>query len=224
MLSKYGMDNIIVTIVLGSFLILMGFFFHRTWLCFPLELCGFLLIIFTMIFFRDPDRTIPEYALNDKSVILSPADGKVLEIIEEHEDVYIKDSCKRISIFLSILDVHVNRTPTAGVVEYFEYHPGKYMIAFNPKSSLKNEQTHIGVSNKYGKVFFKQIVGILARRIVWELNVGDTLEVGQKFGMMKFGSRMDVAVPVDSQIFVKPGDKVVAGITRIAKLNTKKHE
>ena len=104
--------------------------------------------------------------------------------------------------------------------KYFKYHPGHFIAAFHHKASEKNEQTHIGIETKYGKVFFKQIVGVLARRLVWDIKVGDTLKAGQKFGMMKFGSRMDIILPKNTRALVKMGDKVIAGETIIAKLST----
>ncbi|MFC2130007.1 phosphatidylserine decarboxylase [Bacteroidota bacterium] len=218
MLTKYGTNNIIVMIGLGIVMIIIGYFLNRWWISLLIVLTGFLLILFTFLFFRDPERKIPADAINDESIIISPADGRIVEIVEENEDIYLKGKCKRISIFLSPLDVHVNRSPASGVVEYFKYHPGDYFVAYHPKSSAKNEQTHIGIKNSYGKIFFKQIVGILARRLVWDIKEGDTLEVGQRFGMMKFGSRMDVSVHPNSEIFVKKGDRVTAAITKLAKL------
>lgn len=218
MLTKYGTNNIIVMIGFGIVLIIIGCFLNRWWISLPIVLTGFLLILFTLWFFRDPERKIPADALNDKSIIISPADGRIVEIVEENEDIFLKSKCKRISIFLSPLDVHVNRSPASGVIKYFKYHPGNYFVAYHPKSSAKNEQTHIGIENSNGKIFFKQIVGILARRLVWDIKEGDTLEVGQRFGMMKFGSRMDVSISPESEISVKIGDRVTAGITRLAKL------
>ncbi len=218
MLTKYGTSNIIIMLGLGIILILAGVYFNRFWLTLILEILGVLLILFTLWFFRDPERNIPDSALNNNSIVLSPADGKVVEIAEETENVYLKDKCIRISIFLSPLDVHVNRSPVTGLIEYFKYHPGKYLVAWHPKSSSKNEQTNIGVVNEHGKIFFKQIVGVLARRLVWDIEEGDSLKVGQRFGMMKFGSRMDISVHPNSEIKVKVGDKVKAGITEIAKL------
>ncbi|MFH1051880.1 MAG: phosphatidylserine decarboxylase family protein [bacterium] len=218
MLTKYGTSNIIIMLGLGIILIITGLLLNKLWISLILEILGILLIAFTLWFFRDPDRKIPDSAINDNSIILSPADGKVVEIVEETENVYLKDKCIRISIFLSPLDVHVNRSPVTGKIEYFKYHPGKYLVAWHPKSSSKNEQTHIGVINEHGKIFFKQIVGVLARRLVWDIKEGDSLKVGQRFGMMKFGSRMDISVHPNSEIKVKVGDKVIAGITEIAKL------
>ena len=205
-------------IAFGIILIAIGIIINRLWLSLILEILGILLIAFTLWFFRDPERKIPNSALNDNSIVISPADGKVVGIAEEMENIYIKDKCKRISIFLSPLDVHVNRSPVTGKVEYFRYLPGEYLVAWHPKSSEKNEQTHIGVINDFGKIFFKQIVGVLARRLVWDINEGDSLTVGQRFGMMKFGSRMDISVDTNSEIKVKVGDKVKAGVTEIARL------
>jgi len=218
MLTKYGTSNIIIMIGFGIILIAIGIIINRLWLSLILEILGILLIAFTLWFFRDPERKIPNSALNDNSIVISPADGKVVGIAEEMENIYIKDKCKRISIFLSPLDVHVNRSPVTGKVEYFRYLPGEYLVAWHPKSSEKNEQTHIGVINDFGKIFFKQIVGVLARRLVWDINEGDSLTVGQRFGMMKFGSRMDISVDTNSEIKVKVGDKVKAGVTEIARL------
>ena len=123
-----------------------------------------------------------------------------------------------ISIFLSPLDVHVNRSPVSGIVEYFKYNAGKYLVAYHEKSSEKNEQTHIGVKTEKGKVFFKQIVGIVARRLVWDIEVGDELVVGERFGLMKFGSRMDVMLPIGSDVYVEIGQTMVAGLTILGRL------
>ncbi len=218
MLTKYGRSNIIVMIGVGIILIFISLFLRPVWLSFTILFIGFLLITFTSYFFRDPVRHISEEAKNDPSLILAPADGKVIEIVEEMENVYLHKKSIRISIFLSPLDAHVNRSPISGVIKYFKYHPGKYLVAYHPKASSKNEQTHIGVENQCGKCFFKQIVGIVARRLVWDIKEGDSIEIGQKFGMMKFGSRMDIAIDTSSDILINIGDKVVAGETILAKL------
>ncbi len=202
----------------GIVLLALAIITNKIWLSILLGLPGLLLIIFTFIFFRDPDRVIPQEALESEAAVVSPADGKVMEITEIYEDTYLRRKAKQISIFLSPLNVHVNRVPTSGVVKYFKFIPGKFLAAYEPESSVKNSQTHIGVENKYGKILFKQIVGVLARRLVWDIKEGDTLQVGQRFGMMKFGSRMDIMLPVDCEISVKPGDRVVAGETIIARV------
>jgi len=218
MLTKYGLDNIIILLFISIVLIVSSAFISKTWVSSIFICLGVLLISFTLWFFRDPDRTIPEKVLNDESLVLAPADGKIVQIKKINEDVFLKQNAVQISIFLSPLDVHVNRVPISGVVKYFKYNPGDYIIATNPKSSEQNEQTHIGMENSSGKIFFKQIVGIVARRLVWDINVGDKLKAGQRFGMMKFGSRMDVILPEDSEIYIKEGQSVVAGETIIARL------
>lgn len=222
MITKYGLDNFFIILFVGLLLIITPRFIDTfKWLSWILYTLGTLLVLFSLIFFRDPERTIPKEALNDESIIISPADGKVVNIETEYEKHYLKSESKRISIFLSPIDVHVNRTPVGGEVKFYEYYKGEYLVAFHPKSSELNEHSRIGVENKYGKVFFKQIVGVLARRIVCDVKVGDKLKVGDKIGMMKFGSRMDIAIDPESEIFVKVGDRVVAGETIIAKLAKK---
>lgn len=204
---------------IAAVLLISGYFVENKILTYSFVSLGLVFALFTLWFFRDPDRTIPPEALADESIVISPADGKIVQMEVENERHYIKGESKRVSIFLSPIDVHVNRTPVSGVVEFYEYVPGDYLVAYHPKSSEKNEHSRIGVKNKYGKVFYKQIVGLVARRIVCELKVGDSIQVGDKIGMMKFGSRMDIALEPDAEILVKIGDRVVAGETIIAKLN-----
>lgn len=199
-------------------LIIPSLFFLSNWFSYIFLLLGLLLFFFTIWFFRDPERNIPEEAKNNSAVILSPADGKVVEICEEFEKNYLKENSLRISIFLSPLDVHVNRCPVSGRVEFFSYTPGDYLVAYHPKSSELNEQTSIGVKTEYGKLLFKQIVGILARRLVCEIKEGDEIQIGERFGMMKFGSRMDINVPLSTKINIKVGDRVKAGETILAYL------
>lgn len=187
------------------------------WLPILLFVLAAVLYFFTYWFFRDPERMLPAEAKNNPSIVISPADGVVTEIVTEQEKKYLQTESIRISIFLSPLDVHVNRIPISGKIEFLNYIPGKYIIANHPKASELNEQSQIGLRTKNGsKVFFKQIVGIVARRLVYDITVGDEVIVGDRFGMMKFGSRMDVALPVGSELKVEIGDKVVAGETVIA--------
>ena len=219
MLTHYGTSNIIIMCIIATIMFAIAILFRTTlYICIPLFILSFLLYLFTFWFFRDPDRTLPEAARVDTAIIISPADGVITEIVEELEKHYLQDSSIRISIFLSPMDVHVNRIPITGEVEFYNYNPGKYIIANHPKASELNEQSQIGVITQYGKVFFKQIVGIVARRLVCDLKVGDSVKVGDRFGMMKFGSRMDIAVSPNTEIYVKIGDRVVAGETIIAKL------
>ena len=218
MFTKYGTDNIIVMLAISAILIISSFFVSKSWLSYPLAGIGIILAVFTFWFFRDPPRKVPEKANKDNSYIVAPADGKVVMIVPIDENKYIHGKATQLSIFLSPLDVHVNRSPVSGRVEYFKYNPGDYLVAYHPKSSELNEHSLIGVMTSHGKVMFKQIVGIIARRIVCVVNQGDSLTVGQQIGMMKFGSRMDVMFDPNTEIFVKVGDKVIGGETIIAKL------
>ena len=177
----------------------------------PLKVLGIIIPAFTMYFFRDPQRTPPTES-EDGSLLLSPADGKVLFVRDIEDEIYLNGPATQISIFLSPLNVHVNRIPAAGTVEYAEYIPGKYLVAWHEKSSELNERSQIGVKHPSGrKILFKQIAGFIARRIVFHCEVGDTVSAGERFGIVKFGSRMDIIVPRDVEISVKEGDKVAGG-------------
>ena len=184
----------------------------------PLILLGVLLLLFTLYFFRDPERTPPGEAAEGR-LLLAPADGKVVEIVEEHEPLYLKGPARRVSIFLSPLNVHVNRAPADGVIEYDNYVVGDYLVAWHPKASEKNERSQLGLRHPSGTpILFKQIAGAVARRIVYHVRVGDELKAGERFGIVKFGSRMDVIVPPSIPIEVQVGDKVSAGLTVMGRL------
>lgn len=175
-----------------------------------------LLVGFIFYFFRDPNREVPE----GENLVLSPADGKVVLVSEVDEPVFIGGRAVQISIFLSPLDVHVNRVPVSGTIEYLEYHPGIYLMAFDDRSSQLNERADFGLVHPSGtRVFFRQITGFLARRIVYHIGVGDRVEAGRRFGMMKFGSRMDILLPVTVGLEVEEGDRTVAGETILATLS-----
>ena len=218
MLTKYGIDNIIVMLVAGIGLVVLSYYVSIVWIKYPIILFAAILIFMAFYFFRDPDRVIPKEAIENSSYVVAPADGKVMNVIEVLESDYIKSNTKRISIFLSPLDVHVNRSPVSGRIEFIDYQPGKFLAAYDHAASDKNEQSKIGVKTDYGPVLFKQIVGALARRVVYDVIVGNEIKVGDKFGMMKFGSRMDIFLPLDTDIYCKVGDKIVAGETIIAKM------
>lgn len=174
---------------------------------------------FTLYFFRDPDRTPPDGAV-DGPLLLAPADGRIVEVVdEEPEPLYLDGPAQRVSIFLSPLNVHVNRIPATGVVEYAEYRPGDYLVAWHPKASDKNERSEIGVKHTSGtKVLFKQIAGAVARRIVYHVDPGDSVRAGERFGIVKFGSRMDVLVPPHVALDVEVGQTVRAGETVLGHL------
>jgi phosphatidylserine decarboxylase len=182
-----------------------------------LLIISILLFGFVIFFFRDPVRMLPE-GVKDNDVI-SPADGKVIMIEEIEEDLYLKSQAKMIGIFLSPLNVHINRIPASGKVDYFKYVKGDYTAAFSHKSSERNERTIIGITNPKFKVLFKQIAGFVARRIVYGIKTGDTVKQGEKFGMIRFGSRVDVILPVNSVIRVSVNQRVKGGLTILAEVN-----
>ncbi len=172
------------------------------------------LAAFFVFFFRDPNRTVP----SGPGLIVSPADGRVMIAGDQHPTGAPKGDWRRISIFLSPMDVHVNRTPVGGAVTHVEYHPGSFLPAYRVEAGELNEWTEVWFENGGRPVVCRQIVGILARRIVCRVKAGDTVERGQRFGVMKFGSRIDLYVPPDANILVKPGDRTVAGETVLARL------
>lgn len=171
------------------------------------------LISFSIYFFRDPERTIP----TDNNLIISPADGKVILIEEIKETEFFKDSVQKVSIFMSAFDVHVNRIPVTGQVTYFNYKKGKYHPAYKEAAPYENEQTVIAIENDQLKVIIRQIAGIFARRIVCYIREGWKVKQGERFGMIKFGSRVDLLLPKMVQIDIKLNQKVKAGETIIGR-------
>jgi phosphatidylserine decarboxylase len=177
---------------------------------------GVVSLAFTLWFFRDPRRVPPEGA---SALILSPADGKVIEIVEEEEPLYFGERARRLSIFLSPLNVHVNRIPVDGVVEYENYYAGEYLVAWHPKASTLNERSEVGMRHPGGMpILFKQIAGKVARRIVCYAKEGASYRAGDRYGIVKFGSRMDVIVPLDVTFSVEIGDRVAGGVTVLGRI------
>ncbi len=212
--AKDGVPVIIAALFFALVLIAIGWLLNNS-ASIPLYLVGLFIAGFTLFFFRDPERNVPE-----GPYILAPADGKVISIDPVRQETYLGGACKQISIFLSIVDVHVNRYPVSGKVEYVSYHPGQYLVAWHPKASELNERAEFGIRHPSGtKVFFRQITGLIARRIVFHTVEGDEVKAGDRFGIMKFGSRMDILVPDDSDILVSVGDKTVGGETILARLD-----
>jgi phosphatidylserine decarboxylase len=182
------------------------------WIIYIFSALFFLVIL---QFFRSPFLDIS----TDETTVLCPADGKVVVIEETEETEYLKDKRIQLSVFMSPINVHVNRNPIAGVVSYFKYHKGKYLVAWHPKSSTENERTTVVIQNSEGvSVLFRQIAGAMARRIVWYVKEGDIVEQGQQFGFIKFGSRVDVFLPLGSNVLVNIGDVVKGGRTILAEL------
>ncbi|HKB86400.1 MAG TPA: phosphatidylserine decarboxylase family protein [Ignavibacteriaceae bacterium] len=209
MLTKYGYSTLAVISVITFVLISLNFFTQNNFLRAVLIIVPLLLLAFSINFFRDPDRIPP---VRDDAVV-SPADGKVLFVKDVIENNFIKGNAKQVSIFMSPLNVHVNRIPVTGKVEYLKYFKGEYIAAFEDKASEVNERAEFGISGKYGKVFFTQVAGFIARRIIYEISPGDSVKIGERFGMIKFGSRVDVIVPENCIVKVRKDDEVKAGET-----------
>jgi len=180
-------------------------------------LIGISVIVYILIlqFFRIPVFEVKK----DVNKVLAPADGKVVVIEETEETEYLKSRRKQISIFMSPVNVHVNRMPVSGEISYFRYHPGKYLVAWHPKSSTENERTTVVARMSNGtEVLFRQIAGALARRIKWYVKEGQKLDQGDEFGFIKFGSRVDIFLPLNAKVVVKVGEPTKGGKTVIAEL------
>lgn len=162
------------------------------------------LTLFVLFFFRDPERTIP---LGD-NLVVSPADGKVIVVKDVFEPDYLKQEVKQISIFLSVFNVHINRVPLSGTVETVRYNPGKFLVASMDKASLDNEQTAMVISTGKDRILVKQIAGLIARRIVCYAKEGDFVKTGERYGLIRFGSRVDIFLPKDIELMVKVGDRI----------------
>jgi len=166
-------------------------------------------------FFRNPNR---EIILTDDNIVYAPADGKIVTIEEVVENEYFNAKKLQVSIFMSPVNVHVNRNPVSGTVNYFRYHPGKYLVAWNPKSSTENERTTVVINNGEEEILLRQIAGFMAKRIVNYLDVGEEVEQGKDMGFIKFGSRVDLFLPLDTKIEVTLGQKVKGNKTILARL------
>lgn len=215
MITKYGYDTltvVLLVVVAGS--VLTWTFIEPRALKFGLLAVFLLALLFTLNFFRDPERTTPA----GDGLVISPADGKVVLVQDVREEEFLKGAAVQVSIFMSPLNVHVNRYPISGMVAFFRHVPGEYLVAFDEKSSSRNERTLIGVEQGSRRVLFKQIAGFVARRIVAPVAVGDRAVAGERFGMIKFGSRVDVLLPAGTPVKVKVGDVAVAGETILAVL------
>lgn len=207
-----------VATVLFVALLYSGFILYQNgWVLLSIvaALTGVVLWALVLNFFRNPQRTI---VVND-SLVLAPCDGKVVVIEEVIDQEYFGDKRIQVSVFMSPLNVHVNRNPLSGKVKFFRYFPGKFLVAWHPKSSTENERTLTVVEQKNGlQVGYKQIAGGLARRIRWYIQEGDAVAQGQEFGFIKFGSRMDLLLPVNAKVLVKLNQVVRGGETPIAQV------
>ncbi|MDB5226993.1 MAG: phosphatidylserine decarboxylase [Bacteroidota bacterium] len=215
-IHKEGWKIILVTFFTVLFINLFTkFIIHAgetvSWFVFSIT---FAIFCFVTYFFRNPSRHI----ITDDDKIICPADGKVVVIEEVYEPEYFADKRLQVSVFMSPSNVHVNRTPIAGEVKYAKYHAGKYLVAWHPKSSTENERTSIVLDNGSVDVLMRQIAGKVARRIVYNLSEGDSVAQGADFGFIKFGSRVDLFLPLETKVNVHLGQKVKGGITIIGEL------
>jgi phosphatidylserine decarboxylase len=216
-IHKEGYSSLAICILFIAVLnAIIQFYFPQAyavkWIVYILSFVLFLIIL---QFFRSPSITIDK----DETQVLCPADGKVVVIEETVETEFFKDKRIQLSVFMSPINVHINRNPISGIVKYFKYHPGKYLVAWHPKSSTENERTTIVIENNQGvAILFRQIAGALARRIVWYVKEGDKAAQGDQFGFIKFGSRVDVFLPLGTEIKVELGQVVKGGKTILAQL------
>jgi phosphatidylserine decarboxylase len=211
--AREGIPFIVIAAALaaGGFALAL---MRRSW---PLWLVAFLLTIVAIwvaYFFRDPERT----GERGDALVISPADGRIVMIADVDEPSFVHGKATRISIFMNIFNVHVNRYPVSGTVKYVHYNPGKFINAAADKASLDNEQMSVGLESGGRLVLVRQIAGAIARRIVTYSKVGDAARQGERFGLIRFGSRVDVFVPTNSRVRVKVGEKPVAGTTVLAEL------
>jgi phosphatidylserine decarboxylase len=212
--AKEGLVFIVIAALIagGGYALALN---RRSW---PLWLLAFVLTlvaIWVAYFFRDPERT----GQRGDRLVIAPADGRIIMITDVDEPAYIGGKATRISIFMNVFNVHVNRYPVTGTVEYVHYNPGKFINAAADKASLENEQSSVGLKTPDGrKLLMRQIAGLIARRIVTYSKVGDAAQQGERMGIIRFGSRVDVFVPVGSQVVVSVGQLSTAGVTVLSEL------
>ena len=216
-IHKEGYKTILIIAVVFALINLTSFYFisfHYPWLSWLIFIVTFLFLLFIISFFRVPNRKLTK----GNNLVICPADGKVVVIEETVDEEYFKDKRLQVSIFMSPANVHQNRNPVSGEVVYNQYHKGKFLVAWNPKSSTENERHTTVVRGPFGEILYKQIAGAVARRIVNYLRVGEKVEQSTEYGFIKFGSRVDVLLPVGATINVKLNDIVQGGVTVLATL------
>lgn len=211
-MSREGLGIILASLILTIFLFLL-FILTQSEILSGLTIIFSLVTLFFLFSFRDPEREID---IGD-NLILSPADGKIVELSPFSENKFLNSSGIKVSIFLSLLDVHINRNPISGVVRYTKYTPGKFNPSYKVKASFENERNELGLENEDVKLILRQISGFLARRIVCRIKEGDKIKAGERFGMIKFGSRVELFLPDKVKILARLNQKVKAGETVIGR-------
>ncbi|MDQ7052872.1 MAG: phosphatidylserine decarboxylase family protein [candidate division KSB1 bacterium] len=207
-MHREGYGPLLAFLLVSVVMTLDSLFWSRSGLVTALAGLGWFLTVFTGYFFRDPDRTIPE----ETGAIVSPADGRIIEISEVEEPEFLQQKATKVSIFMSVVDVHVNRAPISGTVKYFRYQKGRFLRAYLDEASIENEQTIIGVENGNQRLVFKQIAGLIARRVSCDVREGHKISRGERIGIIKFGSRVDLFFPVgEVELRVQLKEKVKAG-------------
>ena len=222
MFHREGQKIILITFFIVSAVILVSqFYVNIEWLRWSLQIAALILLVLILQFFRNPTRK----TVKNFDEILAPVDGKVVVIEEVEETEFFHDKRRQVSIFMSPVNVHVTRYPASGSVRYSKYHPGKYLVAWHPKSSTENERTTVVIRTpKFGDILYRQIAGAMARRIVNYAEEGDNVQQGEDAGFIKFGSRVDLFLPLDCAITVKLNQKVIGAETCVAAVVAKKDE
>ena len=215
MIRIHKEGRLIVTITVVVLLTLLTFsqLYLPAWVSYLAAIGALVVLVLVLRFFRVPNRR----PFLDEKIITAPSDGKVVVIEETRPDEYIERPSIQVSIFMSIHDVHINFYPVDGKVVYLQYHPGKYLVASHPKSSLLNERNSIGIETPFGPVLVRQIAGYVARRIRCYTALNRSSRQGREMGFIKFGSRLDLFLPTHVKILVEPGQKVMGGVTPIAR-------
>jgi phosphatidylserine decarboxylase len=216
-IHKEGYKSILISAILFAVINLVSFnfiSFHLAWLTWLIFIATLVLLLFIISFFRVPRREL----MLGSNLVIAPADGKVVVIEEVYDEEYFKDKRLQVSIFMSPANVHQNRTPVTGEVVYNQYHKGKYLVAWHPKSSTENERHSVVIRHPKAEILVKQIAGALAKRIVNYLSVGQRVEQCAEMGFIKFGSRVDVLLPLDAKVSVKLNEVVKGGVTVLAAL------
>ena len=212
-IHREGYATIAIVLIFLSLINSLAYYFNPIWIInIIISVISFVFFYFILHFFRNPERNI---AINDKH-ILAPSDGKLVVIENVFEDEYLKEECTQLSIFMSPLNVHKQWYPTNGKVIYSQYHPGKYLVAWNPKSSTENERTSIVIQSNNHRILYRQIAGAVARRICNYAKQDDVVDQSLEAGFIKFGSRIDVLIPKSAEIKVKLDDTIVGGKTILA--------
>lgn len=216
-IHREGYKSILISTIIFAVVNLLSFYFisfYMPWLSWLILIVTLGLLLFLISFFRVPNRQLTQ----GENMVISPADGKVVTIEEVYDEEYFKGKRLQISVFMSPANVHQNRNPVGGEVVYNQYHKGKYLVAWHPKSSTENERHSVVIRNNRGEILVKQIAGALAKRIINYLQVGQKVDQGAEYGFIKFGSRVDLLLPVNAKVVVKLNEVVKGGVTVLATL------